>query len=42
MILCSGKVYYDLWDQREKLGATDKVALIRLEELAPFDRALRH
>ena len=36
VILCSGKVYYDLWDQREKLGVTDKVALIRLEELAPF------
>ena len=36
VILCSGKVYYDLEAQREELGLVDKVALIRLEQLAPF------
>jgi 2-oxoglutarate dehydrogenase E1 component len=43
VVLCSGKVYYDLEAQREELGLTDKVALIRLEQLAPFpeDAVLR-
>ncbi|HEY4092385.1 MAG TPA: 2-oxoglutarate dehydrogenase E1 component [Luteibacter sp.] len=35
VILCSGKVYYDLLDEREKLGRND-VYLLRLEELYPF------
>ncbi|UCM90353.1 multifunctional oxoglutarate decarboxylase/oxoglutarate dehydrogenase thiamine pyrophosphate-binding subunit/dihydrolipoyllysine-residue succinyltransferase subunit [Streptomyces marincola] len=33
--LCSGKVYYELAAQREKLGRTD-VALVRLERLYPL------
>ncbi|HWL69216.1 MAG TPA: 2-oxoglutarate dehydrogenase E1 component [Geminicoccus sp.] len=43
VVLCSGKVYYDLEAQREELGLTDKVALVRLEQLAPFpeDAVLR-
>ena len=36
VILCSGKVYYDLQQAREDRGLTEKVALVRLEELAPF------
>ncbi len=33
--LCSGKIYYDLIEQREKENATD-IAFIRLEQLYPF------
>jgi 2-oxoglutarate dehydrogenase E1 component len=35
VILCSGKVYYDLYDEREKRSAND-VYLLRLEQLYPF------
>jgi 2-oxoglutarate dehydrogenase E1 component len=41
VILCSGKVYYDLFGRRQELGLEEVVALIRLEQLAPFpDRVL--
>jgi 2-oxoglutarate dehydrogenase E1 component len=35
VVMCSGKVYYDLLDQRRKSEQTD-VAIIRLEQLYPF------
>ena len=35
VILCSGKVYYDLLEEREKRGVND-VYLLRLEQLYPF------
>jgi 2-oxoglutarate dehydrogenase E1 component len=35
VVMCSGKVYYDLLEQRRKNEQTD-VALIRLEQLYPF------
>ncbi len=35
ILLCSGKVYYDLVNKREELGRSD-VAIIRLEQLYPF------
>ncbi len=35
ILLCSGKVYYDLVNRREELGRND-VAIIRLEQLYPF------
>jgi 2-oxoglutarate dehydrogenase E1 component len=35
VIYCSGKIYYELIDEREKRGITD-VAIIRIEQLAPF------
>ncbi len=36
VVLCSGKVFYDLQDARREKGLDDRVALIRLEQLAPF------
>jgi 2-oxoglutarate dehydrogenase E1 component len=36
VLLCSGKVYYDLEDRRQKEGIDD-VALLRVEQLYPFD-----
>lgn len=38
VILCTGKLYYELEARREKLGLAD-VAIIRLEQLYPFPRA---
>ena len=35
MVLCSGKVYYDLYEERQKRGIKD-VYLMRLEQLYPF------
>ena len=35
VVLCSGKVYYDLYDEREKRGANN-VYLLRVEQLYPF------
>ena len=37
VVLCSGKVYYDLLEEHEKRGLTD-VALVRVEQLYPFPR----
>jgi 2-oxoglutarate dehydrogenase E1 component len=34
VVLCSGKVYYDLYDEREKRGIDD-IYLLRLEQLYP-------
>ena len=35
VVLCSGKVYYDLYEEREKRGLDD-VYLLRMEQLYPF------
>ncbi len=35
VVLCSGKVYYDLYEEREKRGVND-VYLLRVEQLYPF------
>ncbi|MBI1260435.1 MAG: 2-oxoglutarate dehydrogenase E1 component [Rhizobiales bacterium] len=35
VVLCSGKVYYDLYEEREKQGISD-VYLLRVEQLYPF------
>ena len=34
--LCSGKVYYDILEAKEKNGTGDNIAVIRLEQLYPF------
>ena len=39
VVLCSGKVYYDLLEDQHKRGQDD-VALIRIEQLYPFPRTL--
>lgn len=36
VVLCTGKVYYDLWQKRQEIGKTETVALMRLEQLYPF------
>jgi 2-oxoglutarate dehydrogenase E1 component len=42
VILCSGKVYYDLYEEREKRGIDD-IYLLRVEQLYPFpSKALVH
>jgi 2-oxoglutarate dehydrogenase E1 component len=42
VILCSGKVYYDLYEEREKRQAND-IYLMRVEQLYPFPtKALIH
>ena len=39
LILCSGKVYFDLLEERRARGV-DQVALVRVEELYPYPAAL--
>jgi 2-oxoglutarate dehydrogenase E1 component len=39
LILCSGKVYYDLWERRQELEAFD-TAILRVEQLYPFPAKL--
>jgi 2-oxoglutarate dehydrogenase E1 component len=42
VVLCSGKVYYDLYEGREEAGVDD-VYILRVEQLYPFPaRALMH
>jgi len=35
VVLCSGKIYYDLLARKQKLGAKD-IALVRLDQIFPF------
>ncbi|MEI9804362.1 MAG: 2-oxoglutarate dehydrogenase E1 component [Pseudolabrys sp.] len=42
VIMCTGKVYYDLYEEREKRGIDD-IYLLRIEQLFPFpSKALVH
>ena len=36
VILCSGKIYYDLLEEKEKRSKGQNMALVRLEQLYPF------
>jgi 2-oxoglutarate dehydrogenase E1 component len=33
--LCSGKVYYDILEEQKKIGGTENLAIVRLEQLFP-------
>jgi 2-oxoglutarate dehydrogenase E1 component len=35
VVFCTGKIYYELADEREKLNRKD-IAIVRIEQLAPF------
>jgi 2-oxoglutarate dehydrogenase E1 component len=35
VVICSGKIYYELFEEREKLGVND-VYLLRVEQLYPY------
>jgi len=37
LLLCSGKVYYDLLDKKHKEGRND-IAIVRIEQLYPLDK----
>ncbi len=36
VLLCSGKIYYDLLARRAEMGAENRVAIVRLEQFYPF------
>ncbi|MCH9631782.1 MAG: 2-oxoglutarate dehydrogenase E1 component [Chlamydiae bacterium] len=37
LVFCSGRIYYDLLEEKEKLNCTD-IAIVRLEQLYPLDQ----
>ncbi|KDD76103.1 transketolase [Helicosporidium sp. ATCC 50920] len=43
LVFCSGKIYYELATERARQGKQDEVAIVRVEQIAPFphDLALR-
>ena len=41
LVLCSGKIYYDLVAAREESGVED-VAIVRVEQFYPFNEELFH
>lgn len=36
VVLCTGKVFYDLVTERQGKQLEDKIAIIRIEQLCPF------
>merc|ERR1739838_149519 len=36
ILFCSGKVYYDMVKERERRNFDEKVAIVRIEQMAPF------
>ncbi|RLA15548.1 MAG: 2-oxoglutarate dehydrogenase E1 component, partial [Gammaproteobacteria bacterium] len=39
VVLCSGRVYFDLYAARQEAGLAEQVALLRIEQLYPFPLA---
>ena len=42
IIFTSGRHYFTLVDERKKRGLTEKIALIRIEEICPFPSKIIH
>jgi len=40
LILCTGKVYYDLLEERANRGLEESIAITRIEQINPFPHAL--
>jgi 2-oxoglutarate dehydrogenase E1 component len=40
LLLCAGKVYYDLAEARAEAGLEDRVAIVRVEQFYPFNEKL--
>lgn len=40
ILICSGKIYYELIKEREARGLNDKIAILRLEQLYPLPDAI--
>ncbi len=40
VVICSGKVYYDLFKKREESGKTSEVAIVRLEQFYPWPETI--
>lgn len=36
VVLCTGKFYYDILEEREKLGSSDSLAVVRVEQIYPL------
>lgn len=36
VVLCSGKVYYDLIEARKERNLENKIAILRIEQISPF------
>ena len=36
LLFCTGKVYYDLLEAREKAGLNEQIALSTIEQISPF------
>ncbi|EDO37169.1 predicted protein [Nematostella vectensis] len=36
LLLCTGKIYYELFKERSKRGLTEDIAITRLEQISPF------
>ncbi len=42
LAFCSGKIYYDLLEEKQKLGNKEHIAIIRVEQIYPFPMVQFH
>ncbi|MEC7030254.1 MAG: 2-oxoglutarate dehydrogenase E1 component [Pseudomonadota bacterium] len=40
LVICSGRIYYDLLLEQEKLGSPEQFSLLRIEQLHPFPQKM--
>lgn len=38
LAFCTGKIYYDLLEEKQKLGNKEHIALVRIEQIYPFPK----